>query len=243
MALDARTVWVPAPPSVACSHWLARMRAQGAFVIQRRRSEFDRFFLANYDSVVRSVTFVCGDAERAADATQTAFIRAYDRWHRVRRYGNPAAWVRRIAINVTRDEHRSATRRARREVLAMDPETTLPGPDAAERFDSSPVLDSLRSLPDRQREIAALYYLDDLPVAEISETLDIAEGTVRFHLSQARARLRLQLDGSSVSGTPSRLRSSYGSGGPSSGAWPRPMPGPGSSGRRRRPSAEPSPIG
>ena len=162
-------------------------------MIHSRRSEFEQFFLAHYDPIVRSVTFVCGDRERAADATQEAFIRAFDRWGRVKRYGNPAAWVRRIAINVARDEHRSVTRRNRRESIAGAAPSEMPGPDAADRFDSSPALDSLLTLPDRQREIAVLYYLDDLSVAEIGETLDIAEGTVRFHLSQARARLREQL--------------------------------------------------
>jgi RNA polymerase sigma-70 factor (ECF subfamily) len=183
---------------VACAapYRLARSPATSAstLVRHRRRSEFDRFFLAHYDEILRSVAFVCGDRERAADATQEAFIRAYDRWTRVRRYGNAAAWVRRIAINITRDEHRSATRRSRREALAGQPEQALPGPDAAGRMDSSPLLDSLRALPDRQRAIVALHYLDDLSVAAISETLDIAEGTVRFHLSQGRARLRTHLD-------------------------------------------------
>jgi RNA polymerase sigma-70 factor, ECF subfamily len=177
------------------SGWSVPLRvpmARGA-VTRARRSEFDQFFLAHYDGIVRSVTFVCGDRERAADATQEAFIRAFNRWTRVRKYGNPAAWVRRIAINVTRDEHRSVSRRVRREELADAPQTELPGPDAADRFDSSPALDALRSLPERQRAIAALYYLDDLSVADISDTLDIAEGTVRFHLSQARAGLRAGL--------------------------------------------------
>ena len=178
------------------SGWSVSRRAPAArgIVTRRRRSEFDQFFLAHYDGIVRSVTFVCGDRERAADATQEAFIRAFDRWTRVRKYGNPAAWVRRIAINVTRDEHRSVSRRARREALADAPPTELPGPDAADRLDSSPALDALRSLPDRQRAIAALYYLDDLSIADISDTLEIAEGTVRFHLSQARTRLRAGLD-------------------------------------------------
>jgi RNA polymerase sigma-70 factor (ECF subfamily) len=172
----------------------ARVPMSRTIVTRRRRSEFDQFFLAHYDGIVRSVTFVCGDRERAADATQEAFIRAFGRWTRVRRYGNPAAWVRHIAINVSRDEHRSVSRRVRREALVDAPLTEMPGPDAADRLDSSPALDSLRALPERQRSIAALYYLDDLSVADISETLDIAEGTVRFHLSQARARLRADLD-------------------------------------------------
>jgi RNA polymerase sigma-70 factor (ECF subfamily) len=50
------------------------------------------------------------------------------------------------------------------------------------------------SLPDRQRAVATLYYVEDLSVAEIAEALDIAPGTVRFHLSEAREQLRSLLE-------------------------------------------------
>ncbi len=159
----------------------------------RRRDEFDQFFLENYESVVRSVTFVCGNAERAADATQQAFIRAFDRWTKVHRYDNPGAWVRRIAINLTRDERRSEERRLARERVTASA-AVLPDPTLVVGWQSSPVLASLMALPERQRAIASLFYIDDLSVAEIATTLDIAEGTVRFHLSQARDRMRSVLE-------------------------------------------------
>lgn len=151
-------------------------------------AEFEAFFLTAFDSIVRSVTVVCGDAERASDATQEAFIKAYARWGRVRRYDQPAAWVRRIAINATRDMHRSDQRRARREeqVSARD--------EVGDTSHGSSALDLLVHLPDRQRAVAALYYLDELTTAQISDALGISEGTVRFHLSEARARLRDVLD-------------------------------------------------
>ena len=106
-----------------------------------------------------------------------------------RRHGSGASRSTSPATSTDRCRGALAARRS-----STRPPTELPGPDAADRLDSSPALDSLRSLPERQRAIAALYYLDDLSVADISETLEIAEGTVRFHLSQARARLRAELD-------------------------------------------------
>jgi RNA polymerase sigma-70 factor (ECF subfamily) len=36
----------------------------------------------------------------------------------------------------------------------------------------------------------ALYYLDDLTVAEVAATMELSEGAVKYHLHQARERLR-----------------------------------------------------
>ena len=171
--------------------WYVRERPALSMTRRSAREEsFEAFFLDQYDIIARSVAFVCGDRDRAADATQEAFIRAYARWSKVRRYENPSAWVRRIAINISRDTHRSETRRRRREERVAGPTHVPSSVDEP----GAGVLDLLEGLPDRQRAIAALFYLDDLPVAEISAALDIAEGTVRFHLNQARAALRQQLD-------------------------------------------------
>jgi RNA polymerase sigma-70 factor (ECF subfamily) len=170
------------PLSLQLQRWMTMPRSQD------RESEFEQFFIAQYDSIAQSVAFVCGDAERAKDATQEAFIKAYARWGKVRRYDNVGAWVRRIAINASRDAHRSEVRRSRREERAAPPQS---------EWDADPdtsTLELLEHLPERQRAIAALYYLDDMTVAEISDVLSIAEGTVRFHLSQARGRLRDHLD-------------------------------------------------
>ena len=72
--------------------------------------EFDAFFDKYYPAMVRSLTMISGDGELAADAVQDAFIRAYARWDRIRRYDRPDAWVRRVAINRSRDHFRAARR-------------------------------------------------------------------------------------------------------------------------------------
>jgi RNA polymerase sigma-70 factor (ECF subfamily) len=51
----------------------------------------------------------------------------------------------------------------------------------------------VRRLPRRQAQAVALRYAFDLGVAEIGETLECSEGTVKQHLSRARRRLAERL--------------------------------------------------
>ena len=52
---------------------------------------------------------------------------------------------------------------------------------------------AVRALPKRQSQAIALFYLEDLSIAEISEILDCAQGTVKAHLHKGRAALARKL--------------------------------------------------
>lgn len=59
-------------------------------------------------------------------------------------------------------------------------------------LDDLPDLDLARavaSLPAQQRAAVALFYLEDLPVEEVAQLLDVSTSTVKQHLHRARARL------------------------------------------------------
>lgn len=53
--------------------------------------------------------------------------------------------------------------------------------------------DSIAALPTRQRQVAALRFVYDMPVAVIAEILGLSEGTVKVHLHRARAAVALRL--------------------------------------------------
>ena len=126
---------------------------------------------------------MCGNASDAEDAAQEAFVRAYARWRRLEKEEWAGAWVTTTALNVLR-------RRARRRE-PIPPETqTAPGPPNALRVD---LLDAMRSLPPRQRQAAALFYVADLPVAVVARSMGLSEGAVKAHLSRARDALRARL--------------------------------------------------
>jgi RNA polymerase sigma-70 factor (ECF subfamily) len=70
-----------------------------------------------------------------------------------------------------------------RQVAAVE---QLPG-------DSARFWGEVRRLPRRQAQAVALFYALDLPVTEVAATLGCAEGTVKVHLSRARAELSSRL--------------------------------------------------
>jgi RNA polymerase sigma-70 factor (ECF subfamily) len=151
--------------------------------------DFDAFFLSTYDRLTRSLAAAFGDRELASEAVQEAFVRAYTRWRRVRRLDNPAAWVRRVAINLLRDQHRRRGRRDRAiERLAATTPTHTVDPDHA--AGNGEVLGHLESLPPQQRLAVALFYLEDASIADVAHAMSISEGAVRYHLNQGRTSLR-----------------------------------------------------
>lgn len=161
-------------------------------------ADFNHFFLANYDPLVRALTAMTGDRERASDCVQEAFIRAYARWGRVRRYQNPKFWVRRVAINLMRDANRSESRRkGREERTQASSVASVPAPPDSVVADIN-LLELLESLTPQQRAVAALFYVEDLPINEIAGSLELSTGAVKFHLNQARNSLRTLLDSEEV---------------------------------------------
>ncbi|HEC08573.1 MAG TPA: sigma-70 family RNA polymerase sigma factor [Acidimicrobiales bacterium] len=159
-----------------------------------RVTDFDSFFLAHYPRVVRSLTAIGGNREMAADATQEAFLKAYARWRRIRRYSAPEAWVRRVAINRMNDLRKAEERRRAREAKVAEPEGALDG--AMDGVDADGDVTALLSrLPERQRAAMALYYVDDLSVREVAKVMKISNGAVKFHLNRGRSALAGLLEG------------------------------------------------
>ena len=149
--------------------------------------EFDGFMRGRWPAMVRLAYALTGDAGHAEDVAQAAFARAYASWGRVRRAGDPDAYVRRIVIN----EHRSRFRRHRvaeelRGDLADTPGgSSQPGPE-----DRSELLDALDRLGPRQRAVVVLRYWLDLSEAETAAALNCSVGTVKSQASRALATLR-----------------------------------------------------
>jgi RNA polymerase sigma-70 factor (ECF subfamily) len=147
--------------------------------------DFDDFFKDNYTTTVRSLELDGTPADQAHDAAQEAYVRAYARWWRVGHLREPVAWVRRVAVNVVRDEHRHRLVRERAlPMLATEP-AIVEAPELPEDLD-----EILTSLPPQQRRAVDLYYRAGFSTEEAATRMGISPGAFRFHLSRARRTLK-----------------------------------------------------
>jgi RNA polymerase sigma-70 factor (ECF subfamily) len=152
---------------------------------------FEDVFRTDHRAVLAIVLALTGDRAVAEELVQEAFLRAHQRWSKIGGYENPGAWVRRVAINLALSDRRrrGAERRAvaRLRVAPAAPDGAG-GVVGADRF-----WRAVRTLPKQQRAVVVLHYLEDRSVREVAEVLDLAEGTVKAHLSKARAALAAHL--------------------------------------------------
>jgi RNA polymerase sigma-70 factor (ECF subfamily) len=150
----------------------------------------EALFVAQNDSLVRALTFSCGDPALAEDSVQEAFARLLVHWERIYKYDDPATWVRRVALNLTYDHRRSVLRRTR----LLNLLSRRPGGITYSVEGNPQLYRAVRELPDRQRTALSLYYLGDLKVAEVATAMGISPGTVKGYLDRARETLREKLE-------------------------------------------------
>jgi len=143
-----------------------------------------------------------GRREAAADVTQEAWMAIV---RGLKSLDNPARfriWAYRIVRNKCADWiSRRAVRRKAVNDLQESAGSNSAGVvtsgevNAAESADELAQLRrAISALPDEQRAVLALYYLDEMGVTDIATVLSIAPGTVKSRLHQARARLRHALE-------------------------------------------------
>jgi RNA polymerase sigma-70 factor (sigma-E family) len=154
--------------------------------------EFREFMHARWPVMVRLAYGLIGDQGHAEDVAQAAFGRVYASWPRVRRSGDPDAYVRQIVINENRNRFRK--RRVPERLTGSPPESGLVDvqwTDTTREYDErSALIAALQQLGPRQRAVIVLRYWMDLTEQETAAALNCSVGTVKSQASRALATLR-----------------------------------------------------
>lgn len=178
-------------PGISDSELVAAVAAGGAdAVLARVVPVYRRKVYALAWSIVR-------DAATAEDVAQDVFVRV---WRALPDYDGRAqfsTWL----YTITRNTAISALRR-RRPALSISDEPALLEAEAAlaARADDEPGADAsaaesrrlaaaIATLPERQQQVIALFYMQERSYEEVAEMLAMPLGTVKTLLHRARARL------------------------------------------------------
>lgn len=165
----------------------AEAPATGPVAVPGPEDRIRAFVETEQRRVVAAVSLWTGSFDDAIDAVTDALGRAWERLDRGGTIDNLAGWVTHAAMNQIRSRHRRrrVARRNRHLIAVVDTHDDT----VAHRADVVDLGRALGQLTNRQRDVVALHYAVDLPVAEIASTLGIAPGTVKATLHQARTRL------------------------------------------------------
>jgi len=155
------------------------------------RGTFEEFYASEYRSLTTLARVLSGSSLHAEDIAQEAMLAAFRKWEYVQGLDIPVTWVRRACANLAMSRFRRQTAEARailrlrRQVRSDEPEKPL----------ADPVFwVEVRKLPRRQAQCVALFYLYQCSVHETAVTLGCSDGTVKTHLSRARATLTERLN-------------------------------------------------
>lgn len=165
-----------------------RVRARSEGVPMRSEAEFTALYQARFNDLSAQLYAYIGDATEAQDLVQEAFVRAWQRWHKIGEYDDPVAWVRRVAWNLATSRHRRVAV-VRRFLSRTGPPDHHPAASA----DHVALVDALRKIPERQRQAMVLHYLADMSVADIAHDIGVAEGTVKSWLHRGRSEMAKHL--------------------------------------------------
>lgn len=147
---------------------------------------FDRL-VVKYQSPIRRffLSQTGGDVQLSDDLAQDTFVKAYTKIAQFKGLSGFSTWLYRIAYNVLYDHTRS-----------RKPTEDLEQPTVARRSgivaDSNlkmDIHDALSILSPAERMCVTLQLMEGQPIDKISEITQMAEGTVKSHLSRGKQKL------------------------------------------------------
>jgi RNA polymerase sigma factor (sigma-70 family) len=135
-----------------------------------------------------------GDREAAKDSVQESWAEMLRGLSRLRDERAFAAWAYRIVSRrcARHIGHIRSDRRLLEEMIEAPEEIHRAEPAS---MDVEALRRAIHALPPEQRSAIALFYLEEMSVAEVAVALDVPAGTVKSRLMLARRKMRGALEG------------------------------------------------
>ena len=161
-------------------------------IVMRYRPKVFRFALASLR-----------DDDAAGSVTQDCFYKAFRAWPAFRGECSLDTWLMRIAVNLVRDYARNRRLQfwkrlsGNSEKVGADSRLAgtgkTPESQLLMREQVSSVWRAAGNLPERQRTVFLLRFVEDMELLEIASATGMKEGTVKAHLFSAVRKVRKQM--------------------------------------------------
>ena len=159
-----------------------------------QRDGFEVFFVRHQQAVYGYLLRMTADEQAARDLSQETFLRAWQRFERIRAYEAPLAWLLRVATNL-------ALTHLRRRALPVGSPRLLGDDDDVAHSDPTlrvveldAVEQALLALTPKQRAALVLREVYGLSCDEVGQTLRVSRDAAKMLLLRGRERFRARYE-------------------------------------------------
>jgi RNA polymerase sigma-70 factor, ECF subfamily len=157
----------------------------------RREAAFEALVDRYQNKVFRLVFSMVYNAARSEEVTQDIFLKVWQALPGYDARASLSTWIYTIARNTTYSHLKSESYR-KTAPLDGAPEPVAPARITLDRLEIERLL---ARLPEEQRQVVAVFYLQDRSIEDVAQMLDLPVGTVKSHLHRARRSMAGVMEG------------------------------------------------
>ncbi len=156
----------------------------------------ERLIETHGQEVYKIAYFYMKEQQLAEDVFQEVFYKVMKNYSKFQHQSSEKTWLIRITINTCKDVLRTSwIKRVTTFGIWQDSESDAQSPfDIEQQETNRELYELIQKLPSKYKEVILLFYYKDLSYADISEILEIPEGTIRSRLSRAREKLKKMIN-------------------------------------------------
>lgn len=164
-------------------------------VLNKREAQ-EKLYNLYYPTMMHMIRRYVECQYKAEEILNNGFLRAFKKIHQFNHVGSFEGWLRRICKNAVYDYHRNNVKQER--IVYVDPSTCKPmynrSVSPTHNLYYNQLLELVQQLPKATRNVFNLNVIEGYSHIQISKILDIAEGTSKWHLSEARKELKNKIE-------------------------------------------------
>lgn len=128
----------------------------------------------------------------AKEILNDAFFKIFRDLHQYSFQGAFAGWMRKIVVNTITD-HLRKSMKDEHPTKEVEPEDAFVESGQLDHLSHKELLKIIDTLPEAQKEVFSLYVFENYSHKEIAKALNIQQNNCRWHLNDARRRLKEKL--------------------------------------------------
>lgn len=153
------------------------------------KEQLGQLILSSERQMYATAKTILVNDQDCADAIQETIVKAFSKYHTLKKERYAKTWLMRILINECYNICRNESRK-----LSIDEMNLELAVLKEEKRDYSGLYEAVNSLKEELRIPVVLYYMEDFSVREIARILEISEGAVQKRLARARKNLEVTVN-------------------------------------------------